>query len=534
MLFVFQTITAEKEQVNPNYRVYIPTAGIGSRLGDRTKFINKALLKIGNKAVISHTIDQFPIETEFVIALGYMGDIVKQYLQIAHPDRKFIFVSVDKFEGSGSGPGYSIMQCKEFLQCPFYFVACDSIILPEDWKYNLKLFHSWSSFSEIEEHEKENYCTARDNEDYEIVEIFNKSKDGTNQAFTGIAFIKEYNEFWTDFKEQETEIAPAILKMKNMCMTDDNWFDIGNEEGLQRARQHFKGIQNLDKLNEEIYFFDDCVMKYFHNENIIKNRLERTKYLNNTIPKIIFSSKNFYKYEFLKGENLFEIDNPHEFLPALLRYCQLNLWKNIELSEEDKITFKNTCRSFYYHKTQARIDCLSISCKENINGAHVPKIHDLLESIDWEQLYAGAPSRYHGDFQFSNILLVEKEYFKIFKFLDWRQDFGGLIEYADLYYDFAKLYANLLWPHNSVKNKKYVFQEEENNVIVSIEINESIKKCIDIFEKWIVENNFSLKKVKTLSCLVLLNMAPLHESPLDKHLFYYAKSLLYKEINVQK
>src|SRR5574342_931429 len=102
-----------------NYRVYIPTAGKGTRLGDKTKYLNKSLLKVGNKAVISHIVDQFPIETEFVISLGHKGDLVKQYLQLSYPDRKFIFVSVDKFEGPGSGPGYSLLQCKKYLQLPF-------------------------------------------------------------------------------------------------------------------------------------------------------------------------------------------------------------------------------------------------------------------------------------------------------------------------------------------------------------------------------------------------------------------------------
>ncbi|MEK6881383.1 MAG: hypothetical protein AABY22_17300, partial [Nanoarchaeota archaeon] len=471
---------------------------------------------------------QFPIDTEFVIAIGHKGDIVKQYLQVAHSNRKFIFVEIDKFEGPGTGPYYSITQCKEYLQCPFYFVSCDSIIRSSDWKYNLMLFHSWASFDDIEDDQKENYCTAQDNEDYEIIQIFNKSKEGTNHAFTGIAYIKEYDEFWDSLGKEISleEIAPTILKMKNMCMTDNNWFDTGNEEGLQKARKHFKGIQNLDKLDEEIYFFDDYVVKYFYDENIVADRLKRTKYLGNTIPKIIGLSKNYYKYEFLKGKNLFEIENPHEVLPALLKYAQLNLWKKIELNEEDKLFFLNACETMYYDKTINRLMKLKFADSLKL----VSSLDSLFSLINWEELYNGIPSNIHGDFQFSNILSVEKENYKTFKLLDWRDGFYVLLEYGDLYYDFAKLYANLLWPHDSVKNKKYIIQEEKDSVLATIEISDSIRKCISIFEKWIVENNYSLKKVKALSYLVLLNMAPLHEAPLDKHLFYYAKQLLYTEL----
>ena len=74
------------------YKVLIPTAGIGSRLLKETENINKALVLINNKPIISHIIEKFPINIEFVIALGYKGDLVKQYLKIAHPKNKFKFI----------------------------------------------------------------------------------------------------------------------------------------------------------------------------------------------------------------------------------------------------------------------------------------------------------------------------------------------------------------------------------------------------------------------------------------------------------
>ena len=62
-------------------RVFIPTAGTGSRLGLLTKNLNKSLITIGNKPVISHIIDVYPPSTEFVIALGFDGKKVKDYLK---------------------------------------------------------------------------------------------------------------------------------------------------------------------------------------------------------------------------------------------------------------------------------------------------------------------------------------------------------------------------------------------------------------------------------------------------------------------
>ena len=57
-----------------SYRVVIPTAGIGSRLKESTRCINKSLVSIANRPTISHLIEQFPQDCEFVIALGHKGD----------------------------------------------------------------------------------------------------------------------------------------------------------------------------------------------------------------------------------------------------------------------------------------------------------------------------------------------------------------------------------------------------------------------------------------------------------------------------
>ena len=86
-----------------SYRVIIPTAGIGSRLGNLTKYINKSLVGIANRPTISHIIEQFPEDCEYVIALGHKGKLVRDFLELAYPDKVFYFVYVDPFEGEGSG-----------------------------------------------------------------------------------------------------------------------------------------------------------------------------------------------------------------------------------------------------------------------------------------------------------------------------------------------------------------------------------------------------------------------------------------------
>ena len=87
-----------------NYKVFIPCAGTGSRLGEFTDNINKALLSVGNKPVISHIVEKFSEDAEIVIALGYKGNYIRQFLTLAYPRRNFTFVDIDVYEGTFCNP----------------------------------------------------------------------------------------------------------------------------------------------------------------------------------------------------------------------------------------------------------------------------------------------------------------------------------------------------------------------------------------------------------------------------------------------
>ena len=129
-------------------KVCIPTAGIGKRLSNFTKVLNKSLVDIDLKPAISHIIDNFPKNTEFVIPLGYKGTLVKNFLHLTYPERKFHFVYVRKFKGNGSGLGLTLLKAKKYLQSPFIFISCDTIFkgkIPS-------LKNNWIGFSEKRNH----------------------------------------------------------------------------------------------------------------------------------------------------------------------------------------------------------------------------------------------------------------------------------------------------------------------------------------------------------------------------------------------
>ena len=130
-----------------SFKVCIPTAGIGSRLDKKTKFINKSLISLNNRPIISHIIDKFPNDCEFVIPLGYKSSLVRDFLEITYPKHNFIFKEIDPYIGPNSGLGHTLTVCKKLLMDPFIFISCDTIVLEsippptENWMgFNNKIY----------------------------------------------------------------------------------------------------------------------------------------------------------------------------------------------------------------------------------------------------------------------------------------------------------------------------------------------------------------------------------------------------------
>ena len=93
--------------------VVILCAGSGNRLKPYTRSIHKALLPIDNQAIISKIINKFPKNFKFIIPVGSKKDQIEYFCKTVHKDINFQFVNVEHFKGKGSGPGLSLLKCKD-------------------------------------------------------------------------------------------------------------------------------------------------------------------------------------------------------------------------------------------------------------------------------------------------------------------------------------------------------------------------------------------------------------------------------------
>jgi len=507
------------------YKVIITTSGLGSRLGELTNYTNKSLVRIADKPAISYIIESYPEEVEFIITLGHFSSHIKQFLELAYPERKFIFVKIDKYKGLGSSLGYSLLQCKHYVNAPFIFHASDTIITdytPECPTTNYIIGSNKDDSSQ--------YRTVHVSEN-KLIKINEKGELNFDFLYVGIAGINDFKLFFYNLEKlinnghEDTSDVHAINNMlldvefKGKWVDRCNWFDVGNTTELNKTRKSFhSSIEVLDKVDESIFFFKDFVVKFFSNPTITKNRVTRAYNLGNLVPEILDTTENFYKYKKAEGKLFSKSVNGQTF-SNFLNWAKTNLW----VKTEDN-TFKEKCFDFYITKTKNRIFQYLKNNPDNnqINGQPIQNILDLIDSLDSDWLCNGIPSQFHGDFILDNIIETQDG----FKLIDWRQDFAGDLLVGDLYYDLSKLNHNLTVNHDIV-NKNLFGSSKENCYIL---VNSKLKECEEMHHSFIVKNGLDLSQVKILSAIIWINMAPLHEYPFNNFLFNYGKYNLYKTI----
>jgi choline kinase len=522
-----------------SYRVCIPTAGTGSRLGSLTKYVNKSLVGIANRPTLSHLVEQFPHDSEFVIALGHKGHLVREFLELAYPKRRFYFSDVSPFEGPGSGLGLSLLSCREHLQQPFVFISCDTLVreaipAPDT---------NWMAYAELSDITPYRTVEAKDGVVARVCEK-GEGKPGTHHAYIGLAGIHDYQAFWASMVEGgntaiETGEAHGLRhlldrKIAAHCMT---WHDTGNPDALARTREIYQEPDAptiLEKANEAIWFVGDQVIKFSDDEKFIANRVQRVEQMSGFVPELTGSRPHMYRYVKAEGTILSDAVTLPLF-GRLLDYSE-RFWARTSLDAPGRKAFQSRCLKFYREKTFERVALFFKNFSrqdgtESINGVPMPTVDRLLNAVDWNWLADGLAGRFHGDFHFENILWSPAS--ERFVFLDWRQDFGGDLAVGDIYYDLAKLMHGLIVSHQLIAADRYSVDWKDNTIDFDLHRKQILVQCERHFEKWLSAKGYDTKKVRTLTALIYLNIAALHHYPYSLLLLALGKSMLKEELDTK-
>jgi NDP-sugar pyrophosphorylase family protein/thiamine kinase-like enzyme len=504
--------------------VIIPTAGLGSRLGDLGKFLNKSLLTYKHKPIIAHIIDQFPEDTKFIIPVGYKKEQVIDFCTLTYPEINFEFIEITHYTESFTGPGYTIKQCLESINSPFFYIPCDSYFTEE-------LATSYAEdtcfVKQVSEDMAHHYTMCKIDQDRIIDYRFKETTEDSWSAFTGIMYVKDFESF--KFRLKESESPEIIWTIQKNCKSEvlNSWIDFGN---LAIYQAEVKKTQDYDftKTDEVTYIVNNKVVKCWKDSAIPFKK--HKKYLTNpkVYPENITYKGQFIAYDYCPGTTVY-VKNDINSFNIMLEWLNEKVW-----IMQPNVDIKSDALSFYKDKTLKRIKQFiennTLPTVTHINDVPVKDYNYYLNNINFELLSNDLlPAFTHGDLQFDNIIATHDNQFKI---IDWRHEFGNSVEVGDLYYDLAKLYGGFVIDYGKIKKNIFGITKKDTKIYLDIPHCNNHELYITKLLEYIKNKGYNEYKVQLLVPIIFWNMSPLHSKPFDEFLWYLGILLFAKlELN---
>lgn len=494
--------------------VIVPTAGLGSRMGNYTKNLNKALLPYKDKPVLGHIIENFPRDTKFIIPVGYLSEQIKDFCQVAYSDRDITFVDIDDYTSEASGTAYTLKQCRNLINTPFWYVPCDTYFdQPVVHHVRDKDCYFVKSVPEQDTHL---YTMFDQNNSFYIHDIkFKETTPGSWSAFTGLMYIADYADFFARLAVLDSNEFIFLIKQGSDTAGLTTWLDFGNAAIYQTELSKSQKF-DFTKKDEVTYICNNRVVKWWLDSTVAKKKYDKVLANPQVFPPNCTHSGNYMAYDFFPGQTLYEFNNPVAF-NELLNWLETAVWHDCT------VDISQASMEFYKNKSLARINKFlekypNLSAVNVVDGVAVKDYSYYLDKIDWEYLATTTrPGFLHGDLQFDNIVISNSGEFKI---IDWRHEFAGLIELGDIYYDLAKMAGGLIINYANIKNHNFNIEIDNGIVTLSIPNVDHITVYQEKLKKYILDNNLDYRKVQTLIPIIFWNMSPLHTAPFDLFLWY--------------
>jgi len=492
--------------------VILPTAGLGTRMGDYTKHLNKGLLPYKEKPVIAHIIDQFPVDTRFVMPVGYLADQIKDFCAVAYSDRDITFVEVD-WESNKAGTGYSLLQCKDYINSPFWYITCDTY-------FNEPVVadtptHDCYYVKNIPQRDSHLYTMFKTNNN--IIQEITFKKDAPNDwtAWSGLMYISEWENFFTKLSKLNDNEFIQLIQPGNMCKKLDSWLDFGNPKMYQTEVAKSQKF-DFSKKDEVTYICNNRVVKWWLDSTVPRKKNRKPELNPDVFPSNCIVKGQFMAHDFAPGQTLYSFNNPVVF-KKLLNWLDNNVWTsvNCDLSQSAML--------FYKDKTIGRIEKFLdkypvLQNVTHVNGIQIKSHLEYLDKIDWQYLSTNTlPGFIHGDLQFDNIIINKSGDFLL---IDWRHEFADVVDYGDIYYDLAKMAGGFIVNYASIKKHNFDFEITGTEVTIKIPNIDEIDTYQQILKEFIHSKGWDYKKVQQLIPVIFWNMSPLHKSPFDMFLWY--------------
>jgi choline kinase len=491
----------------------ILAAGFGSRIGRFGAHLHKALVPLGDRAIISHLIDRAPAGARVIVCVGHRGEQIREYLNLAHPQQQVTYVKVDLTDGEfGVGPGATLLAAREAIGNDDLVVTCCDTL----WSPDVTLWCdsvSWLGVSLVPAGtEPTRWCRVNARPDHVVTSVLDKTEGDAHWAWVGLARIlrRDLDTFWRgvstgELRDGERQLSAGFSRLledgHHLETRHVDWTDVGDAESYRRAVARVSGY-DWSKPDRATYVLPDQgrVVKFSGDEQLTALRGARGLMFGPATPPGQVYGRWMFAYDYVPGINLYDAIERRGFtvLDEFLKWWQRNFTKLTSVRDTDVADV----RAFYQRKTIDRVQMLT-------PGPHAQAAAEIITRVDWEELASGALiGRPHGDLTFANVIMTRRDAFYA---IDWREYFDTRwhpdVErslYGDLRYDLAKLLTSAVihWA-NAARGD-----------FTPWELGQRVRLILRHFI--MTQDEAEVRDVEIIAALCLLNSAPLHAAPFDE------------------
>jgi glucose-1-phosphate thymidylyltransferase len=255
-------------------RAIIPVAGIGSRLKPHTFSTPKVLLNVGGKPIIAHILDKLLEEgiNKATFVIGYLGDVIKEYVEKTYPSMKSSFIEQKSMEGLG----HAIYTAIPTFDDDEIFIILGDTIFDVDLKGVFKNKISSLGVKEVEDPRRFGVAVLKDGYVEKLVE--KPQTPVSNLALVGLYYVSHKKALINCLNELvekdirtkgELQLTDALQIMidkgeKVTTFPVEGWYDCGKPETLLSTNRFLLNRRSysrkLDKvvINEPVFIADDA------------------------------------------------------------------------------------------------------------------------------------------------------------------------------------------------------------------------------------------------------------------------------------
>ena len=255
-------------------RAIIPVAGIGSRLKPHTFSTPKVLLNVGGKPIIAHILDKLLEEgiNKATFVIGYLGDVIKDYVEKTYPTMKSSFIEQKSMEGLG----HAIYTAIPTFDDDEIFIILGDTIFDVDLKGVFKNKISSLGVKEVEDPRRFGVAVLKDGYVEKLVE--KPQTPVSNLALVGLYYVSHKKALINCLNELvkkdirtkgELQLTDALQIMidkgeKVTTFPVEGWYDCGKPETLLSTNRFLLNRRSysrkLDKvvINQPVFIADDA------------------------------------------------------------------------------------------------------------------------------------------------------------------------------------------------------------------------------------------------------------------------------------